>query len=320
MTAISQQRKIFLKYYKNGARSHVYLQRKTKLSLSTIKKYIQNLKEKKPIVQNKCGRPCKIKGRETKSLITKIRHNPQLSTAKLGVIYNCSNKTIQKKLKSLNYKKRCPRKTCSVPRTDNHVRLQWAKQHLMDNWNFTIFCDESCAQLQANTVRLWCRRGARLYKSVPKDKTKVMFWGGFAKNRKFPLIFIDGKLDSVKYCKIIQQNLLANAKKWFGDGYRLLHDNDPKHRSKYTTKWMANKNVNTINPPPYSPQFNPIENLWRIVKLNVEKKSPKNLEELKKLLVEEWEKITNETLKNLVNSMQSRLQKTIEVKGSLIKY
>jgi len=40
-----------------------------------------------------------------------------------------------------------------------------------------------------------------------------------------------------------------------------------------------------------SPDLNPIENLWAIVKRNVEERRPKNLEDLEMFMVEEWELI-----------------------------
>ena len=44
--------------------------------------------------------------------------------------------------------------------------------------------------------------------------------------------------------------------------------------------------------PSCSPDFNPIENLWTIVKSNVEKRLPKNLNSLKEFMTEEWNSIS----------------------------
>ena len=46
-----------------------------------------------------------------------------------------------------------------------------------------------------------------------------------------------------------------------------------------------------IDWPSNSPDLNPIENLWSIVKTNVERRRPTNLDELRRFMVEEWDNI-----------------------------
>ena len=53
--------------------------------------------------------------------------------------------------------------------------------------------------------------------------------------------------------------------------------------------------------PCHSPDLNPIENLWNIVKTNVEQ-----------FMKEEWERIPDTVLINLVNSMKTRCELVIE--------
>ena len=43
--------------------------------------------------------------------------------------------------------------------------------------------------------------------------------------------------------------------------------------------------------PSNCPDLNPIENLWNIVKSNVERRMPKNCGELKQFMEEEWQNI-----------------------------
>ena len=60
--------------------------------------------------------------------------------------------------------------------------------------------------------------------------------------------------------------------------------------------------------PSNSPDLNPIENLWSIVKRNVEKKMPKNISDLRRFMIEEWDDIPQSTLIGLVRSMKRRYQ------------
>jgi len=72
--------------------------------------------------------------------------------------------------------------------------------------------------------------------------------------------------------------------------------------------------------PSNSPDLNPIENLWAIVKRNVEKRRPKNLSELESFLGEEWDNIPNSLLISLVDSMSRRCNEVIEKNGERISY
>jgi len=58
----------------------------------------------------------------------------------------------------------------------------------------------------------------------------------------------------------------------------------------------------------------------RIVKRNVEKRKPKNIDELELFLSEEFKNIDVNTVKNSVMSMKKRCLSLIDSKGERIKY
>ncbi len=72
--------------------------------------------------------------------------------------------------------------------------------------------------------------------------------------------------------------------------------------------------------PSNSPDANPVENIWSIVKRNVEKRKPLNINELRLFLAEEFENIDINVVKNCVMSMKKRRLSLINCKGERIKY
>ena len=68
------------------------------------------------------------------------------------------------------------------------------------------------------------------------------------------------------------------------------------------------------------PGLKSIENLWAIVKKNVEKRMPQNIEDLEQFMKEEWQNIPNSVIINLVDSMSRRCQSVIERNGERINY
>ncbi|KAF2345595.1 hypothetical protein FHG87_023649 [Trinorchestia longiramus] len=63
-----------------------------------------------------------------------------------------------------------------------------------------------------------------------------------------------------------------------------------------------------------------IENLWRELKLKIQKRGPNNITEPKEICVEEWTKITPETCKRLVVNYYKRLEAIINNKGYATEY
>ena len=72
--------------------------------------------------------------------------------------------------------------------------------------------------------------------------------------------------------------------------------------------------------PSQSPDLNPIEDAFHLLKTKLKGKCPKNKQELKTVAVEAWQSITRDETQRLVMSMHSRLQAVIDCKGFATKY
>ncbi len=63
----------------------------------------------------------------------------------------------------------------------------------------------------------------------------------------------------------------------------IQHNNHPKHTSKMKVKVMEW--------PSMSPDLNPIEHMWGILKRKVEKHHVSNIQKLRDVIMEEWKRI-----------------------------
>ena len=77
-----------------------------------------------------------------------------------------------------------------------------------------------------------------------------MLWGCFSSAETEALARIEGKMDGAKYRKILEENLLASARKlkleW---KFTFQHHNDLKHTAKATLVWLRNKKINVLEWP-----------------------------------------------------------------------
>ena len=98
-------------------------------------------------------------------------------------------------------------------------------------------------------------------------------------------------MDGAMYREILGNNLLPSVRAlMMGRGWVFQHDNDPKHTARATKEWLCNKHFKALEWPSQSPDLNPIENLWRELKLRVAQRQPRNLKDLEKICMEEWAK------------------------------
>ena len=109
------------------------------------------------------------------------------------------------------------------------------------------------------------------------------------------LVRIKGKMNAAMYGDILDNLLKSALDLRLGQGFIFQQDNDPKHITKITKEWLQDNSVNVLEWPSQSPDLNPIEHLWRDLKMAVHQRSPSNLMELERSCKEEWEKLPKNT-------------------------
>ncbi|MCJ8740239.1 hypothetical protein PDJAM_G00056540 [Pangasius djambal] len=81
-----------------------------------------------------------------------------------------------------------------------------------------------------------------------------MLWGYFSSAGTGALFKIEGIMDSSRYQSLLAQNLQASVRELkMKKHFTFQHDNDPKHKSKSTKKWLQK---NKINAQPGSRLYN----------------------------------------------------------------
>ena len=131
----------------------------------------------------------------------------------------------------------------------------------------------------------------------------------------------DENMDRIKLKKLLDNNLLKTARQYYpNEQWYFLHDNDKKFKSGMVVEWCHNNGVTVMDFPPYSPDLNPIENVWAFLKYNSTRCNPQDVGELRKCIIEQWSKIPLAKLKKCIISMPKRCKAVIANNGYKTKY
>lgn len=126
------------------------------------------------------------------------------------------------------------------------------------------------------------------------------------------------------YLSILESHLLPQAAIWYQNSqdWTFMQDNAPCHKSKTTMRWFQEKGLKVMDWPPNSPDLNPIENMWGVLKQKLQSLGNVSKTELTRNARKIWSE--DESIKALCNtlteSMPKRVMDVIKNHGGAITY
>jgi len=101
-----------------------------------------------------------------------------------------------------------------------------------------------------------------------------------------------------------------------------MDDNAKRHTAKMVMNWRAKKKIPCIRWPAQSPDLNPIENLWSILKRKISARRHKirNIEEMQQVVQEEWAQLAREEVRKCTSNMHKRIAMVRKNKSGPTKY
>ncbi len=197
-------------------------------------------------------------------------------------------------------------------------RTQWSKVRFSDESKF-------CISFGNQGPRVWRKSGEAqipcCLKSSVKFPQSVMIWAAISSAGVGPLCFLKSTVNAAIYQEILEHFMLPSADKLYGDAdFIFQQDLAPAHTAKGTKSWLNDHGVTVLDWPANSPDLNPIENLWGIVKRKMRDTRPNNADELKATVKETWASIPPQQCHKLITSMPRRIEAVIKAKGAPTKY
>ena len=210
-------------------------------------------------------------------------------------------------------------------------RLQFAKKFILKPdsfWENVFFSDETYVQINLDTVMNRIRRfqssdplNQTYLRQTVKHPLKVMIWGCFCSAGPGRIFICDQYMNSQKYVDVLDKKLLPSISDYMVENAIHLDDSAPCHRTKLLEEFHKNNSIERIDWPGNSPDLNPIENLWAILKFRLRRRIIRSKRKLIEEIIKVWtNEIPKSLFKTLALSMRTRLSKVIENKGNVTKY
>ena len=94
-----------------------------------------------------------------------------------------------------------------------------------------------------------------------------MVWGAISVHGTSCLHIVSGTMNAQKHISVLQTRLLPQIKDWQSEwDWIFQQDSAPCHTAKAVKLWIAKNNIQVLPWAGNSPDMNPIENLWELLK------------------------------------------------------
>lgn len=224
------------------------------------------------------------------------------------------------------------------------LRLQYALQHITWTpymWDHVIWSDECSVERGKGKSVEWvfCTPQQKWDKEMISTYNKgkqlsIMVWAAFSvESGRSDLVVMArdpesrrGGYSTNSYLQVLDDQL---PRLW-QPGLIFMQDNAPIHTAHRVRNWFNTQGIPRLNHPPYSPDLNPIEHVWRKLKevvyqlhpelIGVTGETQQDIDNLINAILEAWEAIPGGFFEAVSRSMPDRLEAVRGANGWQTRY
>ena len=278
----------------------------------------------------------RVTSKQTDSMIHRLaKANPTISVSAIASELPPDNlpstRTINRRLtndfKLKSYRAACKPLLTAKNKSDRLAFCRKYQAWSKEDWHKVMFSDESTVSQYYNystNVRrpVGERHNVRYTIRSVKHPQAVTFWGTISTQGRGALWLMPPgtTINSKVYLDVLKEKLPLFME--LHNCTIFQHDGAPCHQAKIVKQWLTSQKITILDPwPGSSPDLNPIENCWAMVKRKVSKLRLTSVEDLRSKLKLVWEQqITAEYCCDLIEFMPSRIAAVLETKGCTTKY
>lgn len=266
-----------------------------------------------PVHKARPGRGRNVSQRTLHSVKRQLDCNPHLTAKEMKeknpFLANVSVRTIQRRIHDdLGYRSCEARPKSLLTEIQRENRVKFCKKYSdwdIHKWRKVLWSGEAIFSVS----------GDKYTHSNTKYSDSLIVWGSFAYGGVGPFVILPKniRLNSQIYLELLMDHLPSAFDK--ADASFFMQDSAPCHTSAAVVEWMRDCQVEFFDDwPENSPDLNPIENLWAIVKRKLRKYDTSTIPKLEAALHNMWE-FDPSLLKNLADYAPERLTACLKGRG-----
>lgn len=157
--------------------------------------------------------------------------------------------------------------------------------------------------------------------NTSRHPPSIMVWACFSFHGVGELVVLPKgvRMNKDNYLELLCDYLPSSFEKCAADYF--MQDGAPCHTARDVKQWLRDCQVSFFDDwPSNSPDLNPIENLWSLMKRKVREMDTSTIAKLEAAVRHVWTTLPEDLLQTLANSVPKRLQECLRRKGNPTKY
>lgn len=270
-------------------------------------------------------------------LINRLRQDPFASGVQAAshIDFPGSQPTVSRRVKESELRNAASAKKTILSAQQKQGRIIFCLNYVyrpLEFWKQVIFSDEKIFQSSNDgRIRVYRPRNCRFEEryvnpSNSSGRFSVHVWAWMCVHGPGVCWRVEGRFNRHSYINILENVMLPSVSQMYPENnFVFQQDNCPVHTANDVRQWFQNHNIEILPWPAYSPDVNPVENLWGLLVKRIYKRNfrAQNANELWETIHQAWEDLyenRNQLCENLINSMPRRLNAVININGAMTKY
>ncbi|EAR94018.2 DDE family endonuclease (macronuclear) [Tetrahymena thermophila SB210] len=211
-------------------------------------------------------------------------------------------------MKNLDYSKKPIKVVHELTNDNRQTRMDFCQKWIDADFSNIWFSEETIFTIDETKAKIWIKNNDNWVierKERSYINRQIHIWSGIYMRGRTEIFVYSSSINSDAYMTCLEESLFPpSAKFYYRRKVRLLQDGARAHTSRATKEFCQENSIEIIQLPGWSPDLNPIEIIWGLMKKKWIKRLLLSDIQTKQQIIQNnqeiWKEITQETIQNCI--------------------